>query len=221
MDRSRVAIVIPARDEQRTIAEVVARACAFGRPIVVDDGSTDETADRARRAGAEVVSHPRSRGYDGALNSGFERAEAAGCVYVITCDADGQHDPRLLGDFIALLDRGNDLALGVRDRLPRCGERVFAAVARRAWGISDPMCGMKGYRIALYRRQRRFDSIRGIGSELAIRSAASGARVAELRIPIGERTGTSRFGRRFSANLKILRALLVLLWLRATGRLAL
>ena len=219
MDRSRIAIVIPALNEAGTIAAVVAAVSAYGTPVVVDDGSLDDTAALALRAGAKVVSHPDNQGYDAALNSGFAHAAALGCEYVITVDADGQHNPGQIGEFIALLDQGHDLVLGVRDRRQRFSEHVFAAVARCIWGLHDPLCGMKAYRMALYRERRVFDSFRSIGTELAIRSVARGRRFVERPTLIRDRVDAPRFARRFSSNLKILRALGILLMLGAAGRL--
>lgn len=219
MERSRIAVVIPAFNEAATIAGVVRMVGAYGVPIVVDDASTDGTALEARHAGAEVVSHDRNRGYDGALNSGFARAAELECEYVVTCDADGQHNVGQIGEFVGLLDQGYDLVLGVRDRQQRVAERIFAFVARRLWGISDPLCGMKGYRVALYRQNRRFDGFRSIGTELAVRSIARGARVIEQPTVIRDRIDSPRFARQLSANWKILRALIILVSLGAVGRL--
>jgi glycosyltransferase involved in cell wall biosynthesis len=220
MDRSRIAIVIPALNEARTIAAVVAAVRGYGVPVVVDDGSHDGTAALARSAGADVVTHEVNLGYDAALNSGFARAAALGCEYVITLDADGQHNPQQIADFIALLDSGYALVLGVRDRQQRLAEHVFAWVAQRVWGLADPLCGMKGYQMALYRRQRVFDSFGSIGTELAVRSAARGVRRVERPTVIRERADSPRFGRRLSANLRILRALCILLGRGVTGELA-
>jgi glycosyltransferase involved in cell wall biosynthesis len=220
MDRSRIAIVIPALNEKNTIAAVVASALAFGRAVVVDDGSSDDTGALAAHAGADVVRHAVNRGYDEALNSGFRQADELGCEYAITCDADGQHNAAQIAEFIALLDAGHELVVGVRNRRARWGEQLFAFVARRLWGLSDPMCGMKAYRMSLYRKHRPFDSVRSIGSELAIRGAASGASVAERRIVVRDRADAPRFGGSFKANLRILRALFKLLALGAAGRLA-
>lgn len=220
MDRSRIAVVIPAFNEAATIGEVVGKVKAYGVPVVVDDGSSDTTAALARQAGAEVVSHRVNRGYDAALNSGFERAAALGCEYVITCDADGQHNPQQIGDFIALLDQGYEVVLGVRDRQQRFSEWLFARVAQRVWGVSDPLCGMKGYRLTLYRERQRFDSFGSIGTELAIRSAVRGLRWVERPTAIRDRADRPRFARTWLANFKILRALAILLTLGATGRLA-
>lgn len=211
MERSRVAIIIPALNEAATIGAVLARVKEYGDPVVVDDGSTDATAQIAREAGAEVVSHAVNQGYDGALNSGFARAAELGYQYLITVDADGQHNPAQLSEMIGYLDQGYQLVLGERDRLQRISEVVFARVACRRWRIRDPLCGMKAYSAELYRKAGRFDSCHSIGSELAVRSVVDGARVATMAIITRDRLDAPRFGRRFSANMRILRAMFVLL----------
>ena len=124
MERPRVGIVVPALNEAATIAAVVERISYYGQVIVVDDGSTDATAELARKAGADVVSHSANQGYDGALNTGFARAAELGCAYIITIDADGQHNPSQLTQMIALLEDGNELVLGIRDRFARGGQPV-------------------------------------------------------------------------------------------------
>jgi glycosyltransferase involved in cell wall biosynthesis len=211
MERSRVAIIVPALNEAATIAAVLAGIREYGQPIVVDDGSHDATARLALAAGADVVSHAGTLGYDGALNSGFARAAQMGCAYLITIDADGQHDPEQLREMIDYLNAGYEMVLGVRDRFQRVGELLFARCASRLWSLSDPLCGMKGYTIELYRRAGRFDTLRSIGSELAVRSKLAGARTIEMPILTRDRVGAPRFGRRLAANYKILRALILVL----------
>jgi len=215
----RVAIVVPALNEAATIGAVLERVRDYGHPIVVDDGSTDATAQVARAAGAEVVSHAVNRGYDGALNSGFARAAELGYTHVITIDADGQHNPAQLREMIDHLGQGYQLVLGVRDRLQRVGETIFAAVARRLWKVADPLCGMKGYAIELYREAGHFDSFHSIGSELAVRSMANRCRYIEMDIITRDRADAPRFGRRFAANYKILRAMAILVAMHSRGQL--
>jgi glycosyltransferase involved in cell wall biosynthesis len=198
--------VIPALNEAASIAAVVSGARCYGQCIVVDDGSTDDTAEAARVAGALVVSHAVNRGYDAALSSGFAQADRLGCEAVITLDADGQHNPELLLDFIAGLESGADVVLGVRDRKPRVAEHVFAWYTQR-FGIADPLCGMKAYRIGVYRALGHFDAYRSIGAELALFAARNGYRLANVPVKVRDRTGEPRFGRKLSANLKIFRAL--------------
>ena len=208
----RVCVVIPALNEAATIGSVVLSIRIYGMPVVVDDGSDDGTGELAKTAGASVVTHAARRGYDKALDSGFARADELGCDYVITMDADGQHDSGIVGMFVEALDAGADLVVGIRDRRQRVGEHIFAWVAGWKWGISDPLCGMKGYQIELYRNLGYFDSFDSIGTELAIYAAKRGKRITQLRLKTKERNSATRFGRGWDANRRIFRALLFNLW---------
>jgi glycosyltransferase involved in cell wall biosynthesis len=219
VERSHLAIIIPALNEAATIGTVIEGIRAYGQPVVVDDGSDDSTSSVASAAGAIVVRHEFNQGYDKALNSGFRRAADLGCQFAITIDADGQHDPGRLSEYISHLKEGCDVVLGVRDRMQRLGERIFAAVGRVVWGIHDPLCGMKGYKVEQYLRAGEFDSFGSIGTELAVRIVASGGRYCEIPVKTLDRRDAPRFGRRFGANAKILRALLILLCKQFTGQL--
>lgn len=213
MNESRqLAIVIPALNESASIAKVITAVNGYGTPVVVDDGSSDDTAAIARACGAQVVSHGLNRGYDAALDSGFRRAFELGFQYVITMDADGQHTPDLIQDIMRELELGADVVVGVRDKKQRFAEHVFALVARALWKIQDPLCGMKGYRMTVYAKRGHFDSFGSIGTELALFAVRNHYQIAQLSIKTRERDGEPRFGKAVSANFRIFRALLLSLW---------
>ncbi|MDX2346820.1 MAG: glycosyltransferase family 2 protein [Legionella sp.] len=207
MGRSRTGIVIPALNEATTIVNIVVKASQFGCPIVVDDGSSDETATLARDAGAEVIKHDSCYGYDRALDTGFSYAEKLGYQYVITMDADGQHDPEVVRQFVEKLEQGADIVIGIRDSRQRLAEHVFAWVAFFKWNIRDPLCGMKAYRMALYQSRGHFDSYGSIGTELAIYAAKNNKKIEQLAIRTPPRKDQPRFGNRWVANKRIFRAL--------------
>ena len=207
MDRLRIALVIPALNEAATIAAVVRGALRYGTCVVVDDGSTDTTAAVAREAGALVISHATNRGYDAALDSGCKAAATIPCDAIITLDADGQHNPSLLSQFVDALGNGADMVLGVRNQRPRLAEHVFAWYTKWRFGIEDPLCGMKGYRMDVYRALGHFDQKGSIGTELMVYAARRGLKIASVPFIVGERVDQPRFGRKLSANLKIFRAL--------------
>lgn len=197
---------------------VVVQGCAdVGIPIVVDDGSTDSTAAVAAAAGAEVVRHDVNRGYDAALESGFARAAADGCEVAITIDADGQHDPAVLTRLLAAIDEGADVVVGIRDRHQRLAESIFSLIGRVLYRIEDPLCGLKAYRLAVYRDLGHFDCYRSTGTELAIFAARAGYRIAQIPIRTRERVGAPRFGNRLSGNLKIFRSLILGMTRRHSG----
>lgn len=202
-----VAAVIPALNEGASIERVVQALQPYARAIVVDDGSSDETALIARRAGAEVVSHAVNLGYDRALESGLRKAIELGFEFAVTMDGDGQHYPDTLRHFIDELLRGADVVVGVRDRRQRFAESLFCMVSQALWQIKDPLCGMKGYRLSLVSRAGQIDSYTSIGTELTLRAARSQCRIAQVPVPTEERSGVSRFGAGLKANWRILRAL--------------
>ena len=208
MDRSRIGLVIPALNEASSIEPVVAKAKAYGIPIVVDDGSTDDTANLARTAGATVVSHPVNLGYDKALDTGFKKAAELDCEVVITLDADGQHSPEIILQFINEIEKGYDLVVGKRPNFQRIGEAIFSLYSRARFRIYDPLCGMKAYRIKLYKQLGHFDSYESIGTELTIYAARNNFKVKQLDIPVLPREGTSKFGNQLKGNYKIIKALI-------------
>ncbi len=203
----RLAAVIPAFNEARTIATVVHQVSQRAIAIVVDDGSTDDTAALAQAAGAHVVRHPLNRGYDGALETGIRTARRLGCTFAVTMDADGQHDPTLLDRFLAELECGADLVVGHRDRTQRWSESLFCSLGYAIWGLHDPLCGMKGYRLAILSKVEDLNTYASIGTELAVRLIKAGIKAHQLPVKTQPRDGTSRFGQGLMPNLKISKAL--------------
>ena len=209
MKSTKVAIIIPAYNESHVISAVVTGFSVYGVPIVVNDGSTDNTEQLARDAGAIVVSHKLNSGYDKALASGLARAIAEGFDFAITADGDGQHQFTNIETVLYEFLDGCDLVIGVRDRLQRFSETLFSIFAKRIWGISDPLCGMKGYRLSKLRGVDSLHSYASIGTELVIRAVLSGWNIRQVPITTRDRKDQSRFGGGFYANWLILRAMLL------------
>lgn len=119
-----LSVIIPAKNESATIGALVERLKGLlpgVEVVVVDDGSRDETAQRAQAAGATVVRHPVSRGNGAAVKSGVRAASGSTLVFM---DADGQHDPAQIPALLARLDAGYDMVVGAR------AARMHAGVPR-------------------------------------------------------------------------------------------
>lgn len=155
VDRS-VLVVIPALNEEDSVADVV-RAVKRGVPaaqcLVVDDGSSDRTGERAREAGATVLRLPYNLGVGGAMRAGFRFARDRGLTTVVQVDADGQHDASAIENLVAGLSAA-DLVVGARFagvgeygvRGPRrWAMRFLAAVMSRVAGtkLTDVTSGFK------------------------------------------------------------------------------
>lgn len=112
---SNVSVIVPAKNEAGAIARVVSGIAAVlpqAEIIVVDDGSSDDTARVARAAGAAVLSHPKSLGNGAAVKSGARSASGDVLVFL---DGDGQHDPADIPRLLEKLSDGYDMVVGARD----------------------------------------------------------------------------------------------------------
>ena len=130
----KVLAVIPAFNEELSVAGVIAELRDSNPHVdilVVDDGSRDATASRARDAGAVVCSLPYNLGVGGAMRAGYRYALAQDYDVVVQVDADGQHDPRYLPALLRRLDEGYDIVIGARF----AGLGKYSARGPRRWAM--------------------------------------------------------------------------------------
>lgn len=217
-----LAIVIPAYNEESTVAEVVAEiprqaAGLHTEVIVVVDGAADATAARAAAGGALVCDVPVNRGQGAALKLGYWLARARGAEVIATIDADGQYEPEELASVVQpILDGQADFVSGSRrlgselttDPVRHLGVLVFGAlfslVVRHR--ITDPACGLRAMRAeltaAVTLEQPQYQA-----SELMISAALNGFRLAEVPTTMRDRAshaghtkkdGNLRYGVRFA-----------------------
>ncbi len=119
--QSTISVIIPARNEEASIGRVVADVrcvVADAEIIVVNDASTDATAQIARNAGAQVIDHAYSKGNGAAIKSGVRAACGEWLVFM---DGDGQHEASYIEPLLQSLREGNDLVVGARKRESQAG----------------------------------------------------------------------------------------------------
>ena len=145
-------IIIPAYNEGKNIGDVVNKSTKILPTFVVDDGSKDDTSIVAQKNGAQVFLQSPNQGKGEALKRGFAEAIKLNCDFVITLDADGQHDVQEVAKFISLFDEEDfDLIIGYRDFKKMPISRRIANTAG-GWAFSWAM-GIKildnqsGYRL--------------------------------------------------------------------------
>jgi glycosyltransferase involved in cell wall biosynthesis len=189
-----VTVVLPCLNEAASLPGVLAAMPEGCEPLVVDNNSTDGTADVARRHGARVVAESRP-GYGSAVHAGVE---AATTPIVAVIDADGSLDPHDIPRLVDELGRGADLAVGRRRPVPglrwpwhaRLGTAAVCWRLRTRHGL--PVHDIAPMRVANREALLRLgveDRRSGYPLELLVRAAAAGWHVVEHDVGYGPRTG--------------------------------
>lgn len=192
-DDLKFCVIVPAYMEQRKINDVVRRIRKYAdNVVVVDDGSTDRTAEEAAEAGATVLRHDRNRGKGAALNTGFAYAREHDFQCLITMDADGQHDPADIPRFIEAYKR-TGLTVLVGNRMAEPGKMPFT----RRWTnrvmswylgrkmkqyVPDTQCGFRLYRCDVIPFVAAESARYAAESEMLLHVAYRGIRIDSIRI---------------------------------------
>jgi len=188
---------IPVYNEERHLEGVLEEVRRYSQDIlVINDGSTDRTADRlARQPGLQIVTHETNRGYGAALISAFAYALDRGYATLVTMDCDGQHEParipvlleaihdadivsgsRYLRDF-----RQNNLAPQDRRRI---NHQITTELNQRlGLQLTDAFCGFKAYRREALCRLRITETGWGMPLQLWVQAAQLGLRIKEVGVP--------------------------------------
>jgi glycosyltransferase involved in cell wall biosynthesis len=219
------AVIIPAFNEAEALPGTLAELRAV-RPdlhiVVVDDGSADDTAGVARRAGVEVLSLPYNLGIGGALRLGFRYAVERGFAQALQFDADGQHDPAEIATILAPLEAGADLVIGSRfagrgdyrvGRSRGVAMRVLRALAMRLAGqrFSDTSSGFRAFSRPMLERFAVDYPIEYLDSvEALVFACRAGYDVREVPVTMRPRAAGTASNRRFRLLYHYVRLLVVL-----------
>jgi glycosyltransferase involved in cell wall biosynthesis len=190
-----IGAILPALNAARFLTEVIGDIKSLQpecRILVVDDGSTDGTADTARSAGADVITHEVNQGKGEALKTGYRWAQEQKLDWVFTMDSDGQHLPGEMQDFREAADQGGfDVVVGTRmartENMPwirkKTNQFTSWVISRLAGqDIPDSQNGYRLYRttcfVGLTLRTSRYDS----ESEILVRMARRGYRIGSVPV---------------------------------------
>jgi len=211
---NRIWVVVPAYQAEKTIGallEGIARYFDLKRVIVVDDGSTDLTASQAARAGALTFSLDRNRGKGAALRMGFAIAREFGADWIFTMDADLQHPPDHIPDFIERTNK-YDLIVGCRERTSGImpwdrrfsnwsTSLVLSLITNQS--IRDAQCGYRLFKANILDKVRLTRLKYDLETEFLLKALQTGARIGWTPIPTTYR-GESSYIKRLPDTIRFL-----------------
>lgn len=193
-NKNRIIALIPAYNEERFIGSVVLKTHQYiDKVIVVDDGSSDDTAAIAKAAGAIVIQHDKNMGKGAALNSGFKVARELGAMALVLLDGDGQHRP---DDIPAMLDpilnNSADMVVGSRylsldSDIPayrRVGQHTITMLTNAASGVSstDSWSGFRAFSLRSIENIFFNEGGWGVDPEFQFQAKTLSLKVAEVPI---------------------------------------
>lgn len=204
---SRILTALPVYNESMHLSSVLDLVTKYaGDILVVDDGSTDGTAEKlAKRNDIQVVTHPENRGYGAALSSAFCYAQRHGYDVLVTIDCDGQHEPQRICSLASHCfedAEGNpsevDIVSGSRyldAQLEQTGDapvdrrHINATITRElneqlGLNLTDAFCGFKAYRVSALKPLRLAEQGYAMPLELWVQAAHLNLRVREVAVPL-------------------------------------
>ena len=191
-DKSVIIVGMPAYNEEKYIGSVVLEARQFAdEVVVVDDGSSDRTAQVARLAGATVVQHERNRGYGATVQTVLAEAKKRNPDVLVLLDADGQHNPSEITSLVKAISAGADVVVGSRkiksEDIPayrRFGQKIisyFTRVLSRST-LSDTESGFRAFSRQAIQVLEPKERGMAISAETVSEATARGLKIAEVPI---------------------------------------
>jgi len=185
---------IPAYNEEDTISDLVKSAKKFvDKVIVCDDGSTDDTLNNAKLAGAEIISHKKNQGYGAAITSLFDYCRMQNADIMITLDGDGQHDPNQIPILLDTISQHNvDVVLGSRfldnntitPGYRKRGIKIITSAANFGadFKVSDAQSGFRAYSKNAIDAIHPTEQGMAVSTEILLKISNKGLSLAEVPI---------------------------------------
>ena len=189
-------VCIPAYNEEIKINDVVKKSLPYADKVIVcDDGSTDDTAALAKKAGAVVISHEKNQGYGAAISTLFDYCRKNNAEIMVTLDGDGQHNPDQIPDLInVILKHKVDVVIGSRSlkddkNLPsyrKTGIKIITSTINSATNlkVTDSQSGFRAYSKEAIDLIFPTESGMAVSTEILVKISNNGLSLAEVPITV-------------------------------------
>jgi glycosyltransferase involved in cell wall biosynthesis len=216
-DSSRVIACLPAFNEAQVIGAIIQKTKKFAYEVMVcDDGSVDDTCKVSKEAGATVIRHKFNEGYGAAIRTLFHAAVEKEADFVITLDADGQHDPEQIPEILQPLIEGEaDIVVGSRfldkkykNDIPRYRalgiKTITKFIHNESYNLSDAQSGFRAYSKKALVKLNLFDAGMSVSTEILFRAMENNFIIKEIPVRINYDVESSSTHNFLSHGLKVL-----------------
>ena len=201
MGRSRIGIVIPARNEEKTIKKVIVTLKKYGDVLVVDDSSSDKTTLILKNLGTKFIKNKNNLGYEATVIKGMRYFLKKKYKYIATFDADDEHDPKFFKNVKQI--KNFDLLIGKRRKLNRISEYIFSFFVKLFFGIHDPLSGLRVYSTKILNRIH-LKNENDFNTYIIFKIKNLNGKIIHKLLNVRKRKDSSRLGNNFKVNLDII-----------------
>ena len=226
--RPHIMVAMPAFNEEKSVGRIVTYAKKYAHlVVVVNDCSTDDTANCAEKAGALVINHATNQGYGGAALTAFQTAQKYQPDVMILMDADGQHNPEDIPRFVAKIQEGHDVVLGSRYLEKESKEMIplYRKIGMRALDVSthmsaktlettDALCGFRAFNQNAYSRIHHLDSKFHGSTDIIVQLSEQGMNFGEIPVNVRYDLGDTSTKSPVSLGLDLLSGILQMISLK-------
>ena len=196
-------VCIPAFNEEKTIGKIVEKSLQYSDKVIVcNDGSTDNTEQRAKEKGAIIINHKKNQGYGAAIISLFEEARKENAEIMITLDGDGQHKPEQIPSLVNTLTENNvDVVIGSRfldektnsPSYRKAGIKIITSASNFGtnFKVSDSQSGFRVYSKNAIDAIHPTEEGMSVSTEILLKVSNKGLSVAEVPITVSYKGETS------------------------------
>lgn len=204
MGRSRLGIVVPARNEEKTIKKVIVSLKKYGDVLVVDDASTDKTSFIIKHLQTKFIKNKINLGYEATVQKGINYLLKKNYKYIATFDADGEHDPKFLLNIKKI--KNFDLLIGKRKKLNRFSEYFFSFIIKLFFGVHDPLSGLKVYNTNIL-KNIQLTNENDFNTHIIFKIKNLNGKIIHKSLDVKKRKDSSRLGSTFKVNFNIITSL--------------
>ena len=194
MEKSKVLIIIPAYNEEKHIKKVIEKCLKYSKYVLaIDDDSSDNTSKEIKKTRSIYLLNKTNKGKGYSLKRGFNYAIKHNFNIVITIDADGQHNPKLISKFVKEVEKGFDIVIGTRRkrnssmpkrrRLSNFVLSLIFSAASRTW-IKDTQSGYRAFNVKILRGLKLKTNRYETESEILMKLGRRGAKFGKVDIPV-------------------------------------